>query len=329
MAANARIAVSGSIATDHLMHFPGRFAEQLVAEQLHRVSLSFLADDLVVRRGGIGANVAFGLGVLGVNPILIGAVGADFADYRSWLERHGVDTSGVHVSELAHTARFVCTTDEDLCQIATFYAGAMAEARNIELSPIAEQADGLELILISPDDPEGMLRHADECRQRTYPFAVDPSQQLARMDGEQIRSFITGASYLFSNDYEWQLLLRKTEWTEAEVLGNVGMRITTLGEKGVEIISTNDPTIHVAAVPETVKADPTGVGDGFRAGLLAGLSCGLSLERSAQLGSYIAVLVLETIGTQEWLFDRAEAIGRIGGAYGIPAVDEIAAILPG
>ena len=123
------VAVTGSIATDHLMHFPGRFAEQLVAEQLHRVSLSFLADDLVVRRGGIGANIAFGLGVLGVQPVLVGAVGADFADYRSWLERHGVDSSGVHVSEVAHTARFVCTTDDDLCQIASFYAGAMAESR--------------------------------------------------------------------------------------------------------------------------------------------------------------------------------------------------------
>ena len=329
MAANARIAVSGSIATDHLMHFPGRFAEQLVAEQLHRVSLSFLADDLVVRRGGIGANVAFGLGVLGVNPILVGAVGADFADYRSWLERHGVDTSGVHVSELAHTARFVCTTDEDLCQIATFYAGAMAEARNIELSPIAEQADGLELILISPDDPEGMLRHADECRQRTYPFAVDPSQQLARMDGAQARAFVEGAKYLFSNDYEWELLLQKTGWTEADVLDRVGMRITTLGEKGVEIVGPDGLALQIGAVPEVNKNDPTGVGDGFRAGFLAGLHGGLGLERAAQLGSLIAVLVLETVGTQEWTFERVSALARLREAFGPEAATEIAGVLPG
>jgi adenosine kinase len=329
VAANARIAVSGSIATDHLMHFPGRFAEQLIAEQLHRVSLSFLADDLVVRRGGIGANVAFGLGVLGVNPILIGAVGADFADYRSWLERHGVDTSGVHVSELAHTARFVCTTDEDLCQIATFYAGAMAEARNIELSPIAEQADGLELILISPDDPEGMLRHADECRQRTYPFAVDPSQQLARMDGAQTRAFVEGAKYLFSNDYEWELLLQKTGWTEADVLDRVGMRVTTLGEKGVEIVGRDGLALQIGAVPEVNKNDPTGVGDGFRAGFLAGLHGGLGLERAAQLGSLIAVLVLETVGTQEWTFERMSALARVSEAFGPEAATEIAGVLPG
>src|SRR5947199_7243374 len=184
-----KIAVTGSIATDHLMHFPGRFAQQLLRDQLHKVSLSFLVDDLAVRRGGIAANIAFGMGQLGLRPVLIGAVGADFADYRSWLERHGVDCDSVYVSEVAHTARFVCTTDDDLCQIATFYAGAMAEARNIELLPIAERAGGLGLVLISPDDPDGMLRHADECRERGYTFAVDPSQQLARMTGEQVRAF--------------------------------------------------------------------------------------------------------------------------------------------
>src|SRR6202022_2255618 len=155
----------------------------------------------------------------------------DFDDYRSWLQRHGVDCAGVHVSEVAHTARFVCTTDDDMCQIASFYAGAMAEARLIELAPIATWASGLELVMISPNDPEAMLRHAEECRQRGYPFAADPSQQAARMDGEQVRQFIAGARYLFSNDYEWELLLRKTGWSEEEVLDLVGMRITTLGEK--------------------------------------------------------------------------------------------------
>jgi adenosine kinase len=286
------VAVSGSIATDHLMHFPGRFAEQLVAEQLHRVSLSFLVDDLVVRRGGIGANIAFGMGVLG------------------------------------GSARFVCTTDDDMCQIASFYAGAMAEARNIELLPIEKKVGGFDLVLISPDDPDGMLRHAEECRQRGYAFAADPSQQLARMSGEQIRSFVEGAKYLFSNDYEWELLRQKTGWTEQDVLSRVGMRITTLGEKGVEMVDVSGNAILVSAVPELMKADPTGVGDAFRAGLLAGLEKGLELERAAQLGSYIAVLVLETVGPQEWTLDKELAITRIGGAYGPEAAAEIAAILP-
>jgi adenosine kinase len=328
VAVNARIAVSGSIATDHLMHFPGRFADQLVAEQLHRVSLSFLADDLVVRRGGIGANVAFGLGVLGVEPILVGAVGADFADYRAWLERHHVDTSGVHVSELAHTARFVCTTDQDFCQIGTFYAGAMAESRDIELGPIADKAGGLELMMIGPDDPEGMLRHAESCRQLGITFAVDPSQQLARMDGAQARAFIDGAKYLFSNDYEWKLLQQKTGWSEADVLARVGMRITTLGEKGVEIVGRDGLSLHISAVPEQNKTDPTGVGDGFRAGFVTGLHGGLGLERAAQLGSLIAVLVLETVGPQDWPFEREAALARISAAFGPESAAEIATVLP-
>src|SRR3954468_1547235 len=323
-----KIAVTGSIATDHLMHFPGRFADQLIADQLHKVSLSFLVDDLVVRRGGVAPNIAFGLAKLGLQPVLVGAVGVDFADYRSWLERHGVDCAGVHVSETAHTARFVCTTDDDMCQIASFYAGAMAEARQIELLPIVERVGTLDLVLISPDDPDAMLRHADECRQRGYTFAVDPSQQLARMDGAQIRAFIDGAKYLFSNDYEWELLRRKTGWTEREVLDRVGIRITTLGEKGVEIVDRDGTEINVNAVPETVKADPTGVGDAFRAGLLAGLEKGLALERAAQLGCYLAVLVLETVGPQEWGFDKAKALSRIGAAYGPEAAEEIAPILP-
>jgi adenosine kinase len=311
------------------MHFPGKFAEQIVPDQLHRLSLSFLVDDLVVRRGGIGANIAFGMGVLGAKPVLVGAVGNDFADYQSWLERHGVDCSGVHVSSVAQTARFVCTTDDDMCQIASFYTGAMAEARLIELEPIADKFGGLDLVVISPDDPDGMTRHADECRRRGYVFAADPSQQIARMEGDTLRAFINGADYLFSNDYEWQLLLRKTGLTEDDVLSQVGMRITTLGEKGVEIVRNGQPNLTVSAVPELRKADPTGVGDGFRAGFVAGLSAGLSVERCAQLGSMVAVLVLETVGTQEWEFDRESALTRISEAFGADAATDIAAVLPG
>src|SRR5437764_4056596 len=167
-----KIVVTGSIATDHLMHFPGRFAEQLLPDQLHKVSLSFLVDDLVVRRGGIAANIAFGMGQLGLRPILVGAVGADFADYRAWLERHGVDCESVHVSDVAHTARFVCTTDNDNRQVASFYAGAMAEAREIELAPVAERLGGVDVGTISPNDPVAMMRQPQECRARGYPLAA-------------------------------------------------------------------------------------------------------------------------------------------------------------
>ncbi|MCW2642619.1 MAG: ribokinaselike protein [Dactylosporangium sp.] len=318
-----KIAVTGSIATDHLMHFPGRFGEQLLPDQLHNVSLSFLVDDLVVRRGGVAANIAFGMGQMGLRPTLVGAVGADFGDYRSWLERHGVDCGSVHVSELAHTARFVCTTDEDMCQIASFYAGAMAEARNIELAPIADRLGGVDLVLIGADDPEAMVRHTDECRSRGYAFAADPSQQLARMSGEEARSLVDGAAYLLTNDYEKELLETKTGLSDADVLDRVGVRVTTLGKQGVRVTGRDMEPVHVPVAKEIQAYDPTGVGDGFRAGFFAGLSWGLSLQRSAEIGSLLATLVLETVGTQEYTVRGDDFVKRLGDSYGDEAAEEV------
>jgi adenosine kinase len=318
-----KIAVTGSIATDHLMHFPGRFAEQLLPDQLHKVSLSFLVDDLVVRRGGVAANIAFGMAQLRLRPVLVGAVGADFADYRSWLERHGVDCASVHLSEIAHTARFVCTTDEDMCQIASFYAGAMSEARNIELAPIASRLGGVDLVLISANDPAAMLRHTEECRERGYPFAADPSQQLARMSGAEVRRLIDGAAYLLTNDYEKQLLESKTGLSDAAVLDRVGVRVTTLGKHGVQVTGRDMEPVHVPVAREVQAYDPTGVGDGFRAGFFAGLAWGLSLERSAQIGALLATMVLETIGTQEYTVHGDEFAKRLGESYGDEAADEV------
>jgi adenosine kinase len=324
-----KIAVSGSIATDHLMHFPGRFADQLIADQLHKVSLSFLIDDLVVRRGGVAANIAFGMARLGLRPVLVGAVGTDFDDYRAWLERHGVDCDSVHVSEVLHTARFVCTTDEDMCQIASFYAGAMSEARNIELAPANDRVGGFDLVLISADDPAGMVRHSQECRDRGYRFAADPSQQLARMGGDDIIGLIDGAAYLLTNDYEKSLLESKTGLTDAEVLERVDVRVTTLGKNGVEITGRGIERIHVPIARDVQPVDPTGVGDGFRAGFFAGLSWGLDLERSAQIGSLLAGLVLEGAGGQEYELRPEIFLKRLGDSYGPEAADDVRPHLQG
>jgi adenosine kinase len=321
------IAVCGSIATDHLMHFPGRFAESLLPDQLHRVSLSFLVDDLVVRRGGVAPNICFGMAVLGLNPVLVGAAGADFGDYDSWLSRHGVDTAKVHLCDDVQTARFVCTTDDDLNQIASFYAGAMARAREIELAPIAAAYGGLDLVVISADDPAAMVRHSQECRERGYRFAADPSQQLARIDGADAAELVRGADLLFTNDYELGLLKSKTGWSDADVLAAVGYRVTTLGSKGVEIVAADGSRLAVAALPEKSKTDPTGVGDAFRAGFLSGRARALPMERSAQLGSLLATLTLETVGTQEYLLDVDVARVRLADAYGEDAAADIAGAL--
>jgi adenosine kinase len=321
------IAVTGSIATDHLMRFPGRFSEQLLADHLQKVSLSFLVDDLVVHRGGVAGNMAYAIGSLGGDAVLIGAAGMDFTDYREWLESHRVNCDHVLISETAHTARFVCTTDVEMAQIASFYPGAMSQARNISLADIVSAVGTPELVIIGANDPDTMFLHTDECRSLGLAFAADPSQQLARLSGEQIRALIDGATYLFTNDYEWDLLLQKTGWTEADVLDQVGLRVTTLGAKGVDMVSPDGTSIHVGVVPETSKVDPTGVGDAFRAGFLTGRSAGLSLERSAQLGSLVAVFVLETNGTQEWTWDREVGLSRLADAYGQDVADEIGSAL--
>ena len=321
------IAVTGSIATDNLMRFPGRFSEQLLAEHLQKVSLSFLVDDLVVHRGGVAGNIAFAIGVLGGDVALVGAAGDDFTEYREWLQAHGVNCDNVLISESAHTARFTCTTDIDMAQIASFYPGAMSEARNIKLADVVAAIGTPELVIIGANDPAAMLVHTAECRNLGLPFAADPSQQLARLSGDEIRQLIDGAKYLFTNDYEWDLMLSKTGWTEAEVMAQVELRVTTLGPKGVDLVEPSGARVHVDVVPETSQVDPTGVGDAFRAGFLTGRSAGLSLERSAQLGSLVAVLVLESEGTQEWTWDREFAASRLAGAYGEDASAEITGVL--
>jgi len=319
-----KIGVAGSVGLDHLMTFSGKFTDSLVAGSLQKVSLSFLVDSLDVRRGGCAANIAFGMGVLGLNPILIAAVGKDWADYDAWLSRHGVDTSHALVSTTLHTAHFVVTTDQELNQIASFFPGAMSEARNIELSPIMQKVGRLDMMVISPDDPEAMLRHSEVCRQQGIAFAADPSQQMARMTGEEIKLLIDGASYLFLNEYELALAMQKTGWTDLEILERVKYRVVTLGSMGAKVESAAGEFVQVGCPKEKAKIDPTGVGDSFRSGFIAGLAWGLSHERCAQLGALIATYVIETLGTQEYRFTPAEFVARFAESYGQSAADEIA-----
>jgi adenosine kinase len=268
--------------------------------------------------------MAYGLGLLGLGPVLVGAVGSDFAEYDAWLTRHGVDTRSVHWSELKHTARFVCTTDAANNQIASFYSGAMSEAGSIELAPVAGRVGDPELVVIGPNDPTAMVRHTEECRQRGYPFAADPSQQLAWADGEMIRGLVDGADLLFTNEYESHLLQQKTGWTEDEVLRRVGTWVTTRAADGIVVRQADTEPISVIAVPETKPVEPTGGGDALRAGFIAGRMWGLGLERSTQLGSAVATAAVEVIGTQEYDLPRSSFLARFAEAFGAAAADEVA-----
>ena len=323
-----RIFVTGSIATDYLMTFPGSFTEQLVSDKLDSLSLSFLVEDLAIHRRGAAANIAFNLGCLGLSPVLVGAVGADFAEYGEWLSEHGVDISAVHVSQDKHTARFLCTTDSHQNQIASFYPGAMSESRDIELNPIVSRFGGANLVVIGPCDPAAMQRHTQECRDHGIPFAADPSQQLASLDGTEIRRLVTGADYLFTNEYERGLLERKTEWSKENVVSLVGVSVMTRGAKGVTVERPGEPVISVTPPQELAKADPTGVGDAFRAGFLAGVEWGVGDERAAQVGCMLATLVIESVGTQEHELDPASFLDRFTEAYGSTNAADVADHLP-
>lgn len=326
-----RIACTGSIANDYLMTFPGRFHEQLVDDQLERLSLSFLVDSLEVRIGGVAANIAFGMGLLGHRPVLVGAVGHDFpAEHEKWLRDHNIDLESVRVSADLHTGRFLCTNDQAESQIASFYPGAMEEAREISLAPVAERVGGLDLVVVSPNDPVAMENHTREAIQLGIDVLADPSQQIARLDGDDLRSLIDGATYLVANDYERSLIERKTGWTGDAMLDRVGVCVTTHGPKGCHIEQRGHDRIEVGAVTvrDDVDLEPTGAGDGFRAGFLSGLAWGMSLERCAQIGALLGVLALESVGPQEYTVDGPTARQRLAAAYGDEAAGEIVARFP-
>ena len=315
------VLVAGSIASDHLMHFPGRFADQLLADHLHKVSLSFLVDELTIKRGGVAPNICYAMAQLGASPVLVGAVGEDFAEYREFLEGHGVDCGHVYVSPTKHTARFVCTTDTEMNQIGSFYAGAMSDSAEIEISPIWD-ATGADLVVISAYDPAAMVKHSAECRDKDLRFVADPSQQITRMDGAQLAELIEGADLLFTNDYERELLESKTGLSTAEIDARVNVRVTTLGSKGVEIVG-DFGTVHTAVARERSKTDPTGVGDAFRGGLLTARGWGLSWERAAEVGSLLATMVLETVGTQEYTVVKDDFTARLAESYGDDCAAEV------
>ena len=300
------VALSGSIAFDYLMTFPGRFQDHILTDRLDRLSLSFLVDSLDRRRGGIAPNIAYTLALLGERPLVVGSVGEDFAEYRAWLESAGVDTSAVHVVPGLFTASFFVTTDTINSQIASFYPGAMARAGEIRLAGLSPRP---ELVVISANDPGAMEQHTEECLRLGIPYAYDPSQQVVRMEAATLKRGLQGCMAAFGNDYEFALIQEKTGLTPAALAERAAFVAVTLGEAGVEIY-TGDTRIRVPAVPPTALADPTGVGDAFRGGFLKGFLNGMTLERCAQMGALAATYCLETRGTQGHRYDLTGFIRR-------------------
>ena len=322
-----RIAVTGSIATDHLMMFAGKFTDTIIAEKLDKLSVSFLVGDLQIRRGGVAGNISFGLGCLGLRPLLVGSVGQDFAEYADWLTAHGVDTSGVRTSATRHTARFTGTNDETGNQIASFYPGAMSEDSEIDIVSLGN-AHAVDLVVIGAGDPAAMQRFTADCRAAGVPFAADFSQQVAFLDGASMRTLIEGAAYLFCNEYEEAVIEQKTGWTSQDILDRVETRIITLGAAGARVERKGAGPVVVGPVKDATFVEPTGAGDAFRSGFLAATAWGLPTERAIQLGNLMAVHVLETVGPQEYDVTAATLADRAKSSYGPEAAADIAAHLP-
>lgn len=305
------IIVTGSIAWDYLMSFPGSFNEHLLPEHLHHVSLSFLVDSMDKRRGGCGPNIAYTLALLGERPRLMATAGQDFEEYRRWLEAAGVDTSAVVEIDGKFTASFFCSTDKNGNQIASFYTGAMAHAGQLSFRTIGQ----CDLAIVSPNDPAAMVQYAGECRSLGVPFIFDPSQQVARMTAEDLREGLSGAEILISNEYEFEIIREKTGLDEAAALEHVKTLVVTRGEKGASIVLP-DCRHEIPSVAPRQIADPTGVGDAFRGGFMKGMAIGAPLEVSGRIGSVAAAYALEHIGGTSHAYTRAEFAARYEEYFG-------------
>ena len=303
--------ITGSIAYDYLMSFPGKFTEHFLPEHMNRVSLSFLVDTMDKRRGGCAPNIAYTLALLGQRPRLLATAGQDFGEYRQWLEAAGIDTSLVKIVDGKFTASFFCSTDTESNQIASFYTGAMAHAAELSF----RTAPDARLVIIAPNDPAAMIQYAEECRTLDIAFIWDPGQQCARMSGDELASGIQGATLVICNDYEFELIRQKTGLDEAGVLERAGALVITRGEKGCTILQ-GDGSVEVPAVTPKQIVDPTGVGDAFRGGFMKGMAEKAPYEVCARLGSVAATYALEHLGGQSHAYTWQEFRSRYETSFG-------------
>ncbi|MEM6455784.1 MAG: carbohydrate kinase family protein [Acidobacteriota bacterium] len=323
LAPDAQIVVTGSLAFDQIMVYPGHFKDHILPDKLHVISISFLVNDMRTQRGGCAGNIAYTLALLEETPRIVAAAGEDFAGYRSWLEQHGVDTSGITVFDDVKTACCHITTDKSDNQITGFFVGAMARAGALSLT--THMGDRAGVVIVAPDDPDAMLRHCHEARDSQLPFLFDPSFQVTAMDGAQLTDCARGAAIVMMNDYEHGVFEKKTGHEGDAIFDLVDTVVVTLGGEGSRILRRNHDPIEVPAVPIARFVDPTGAGDAYRAGFLAGLKRGYDLARCGRMGSVAAAYAVEQHGTQEHAYSRAAFDVRYAESFGAAPDDDTSA----
>jgi adenosine kinase len=308
------IVVTGSVAFDNIMNFPGFFKDHILPDKVHMLSVSFLLETMQRMHGGAAANIAYNLALLSERPSLLAAVGDDFDDYRKWLEQAGVDTSPIQVIAGEYTATAFITTDKDDNQITGFYPGAMREAGKV-LSIADIDAATIDLVVISPDDPEAMAGYPGECRDLGVPFIFSPGQQIVSLDEEQLMNGIKGAQCLIGNDYEMEMIAAKIGRPPSELLGLADVVITTFGDKGSKIL-TGDGEVDIPAARVPQVADPTGAGDAYVAGVAFGLLSNQRPESYGRIASLVAAHAVEHYGTQSHSFTTEEFDATFASHFG-------------
>ncbi|HUC90288.1 MAG TPA: carbohydrate kinase family protein [Patescibacteria group bacterium] len=301
------IIVSGSIAIDRIMNFSGRYKDHIQPDKLDTLSISIFLDKLQDAHGGVGANIAFSLALLGETPVLLGSVGPDGLLYMEKLAHNGVDISNVFESKLP-TAAFNVITDSDQNQVGGFYPGAMFDSDQLSFEP---WKDANPIVVVSPHDPKAMRRQVQECKKWNLRLCYDIGQQVSNLPGDQMAEGLESATILILNDYEMSVLSEKTGKPIEEIKKQVPIVITTLGKEG-SVIEGNEVSkpIHVGIAKPNQVADPTGAGDAFRSGFLYGYSRDWPLKACAQLGAVCGTYAIESMGTQNHTFTVEEITAR-------------------
>jgi adenosine kinase len=309
-----RIVVTGSLAYDYLMTFPGRFREHLLQDRMHRLTVSFLVDDMRRLRGGVAGNIAYSLALLGERPLLVATAGDDFGEYRAALEAAGVDTSGVKVMPGTFTASCFINTDLDANQLVAFYAGALAHAQLASLDPL--HLGPADLVVVSPADPAAMEATVAGCLRAKVPYLFDPGKQTPRLEAEQILRGMETAAVVVGNDYEFGLMSQKTGKSEAAIQAICPVTVVTRGELGSTILIRGQAPQDVPTAPIRSLIDPTGAGDAYLAGLVFAVARQLSWPVAGRVAALSAAYAIEERGCQEHRFSRTQFLERYASAFG-------------
>lgn len=319
-----RILVTGSIAYDYIMVFPGKFRDHILPDKMHVLSVSFLVDSLKRLRGGTGANIAFNLGLTGQKTVLVGAAGDDFEEYRAWLNDHNVDTSGVKIIEGDHTASCFINTDLQDNQLTAFYPGAMAHAATTKLADVGASPE--DMAIIAPNDPTAMVQYVRECVELGIPFMYDPSMQLPRLSKEDLEEGCAGARVLAGNDYEFGMMATKMEISEDDLRKRVPVTVMTRGEAG-SLITVDGREHEIPPAKAREVLDPTGAGDAYRAGFMMGIARGFHWDVVGRLAALTAVYAVEHRGPQQHGYSLDEFVARYVENFG--PTDEVESLLAG